>query len=144
MLLVLGDVAGDRLVAELGELDPKLPGRDDVAAVPDHRPVAARQHVALGHAGDHRAQRDHSPHRVRQRAEGSQDLARAGRLDAELCGQRDREQVAGGHLGVEGLRGRDAHLDVAAVGRVQHAVGLVDEVAVPAVDDGDDGRASGS
>ena len=40
VLLVLGDVAGDRLVAELAELDPHLLGGDLVGAVADDRPVA--------------------------------------------------------------------------------------------------------
>ena len=43
VLLVLGDVAGDRLVAELAELDPHLLGGDDVRAVADDRPVPLRR-----------------------------------------------------------------------------------------------------
>ena len=39
VLLVLGRVAGDRLVTELTELDPNLLGRDLVGAVADDRPV---------------------------------------------------------------------------------------------------------
>ena len=38
---------------------------------------------------------------------------------------------------VERLRGRDAHLHVAAVGGVEHAVGLVGEVGAAPVDDGE-------
>ena len=41
VLLVLGDVAGDRLVAELAELDPDLLRRHRVRSVADHGPVAA-------------------------------------------------------------------------------------------------------
>ena len=40
-----------------------------------------------------------------------------------------REEEPGGDLGVERLGGRDAHLHVAPVGRVEDAVGLVGEVA---------------
>ena len=47
MLLVLGGVARDRLVAELGELDPHLAGRDDVGPVADEGPVAARHRIPL-------------------------------------------------------------------------------------------------
>ena len=59
-----------------------------------------------------------------------------------VAGEREREQAPGRDLRVEGLRRRDAHLDVATVGRVEHAVGLVDEVAVAPVDDRDDRRAA--
>ena len=53
----------------------------------------------------------------------------------ELVGDREREQEPGRDLRVERLGRRDAHLHVATVGRVEHAVGLVDEVAVAPVDD---------
>ena len=43
---------------------------------------------------------------------------------------------------VERLRRRDAHLHVATVGRVEHAVALVDEVALAPVDDADHRRAA--
>ena len=52
------------------------------------------------------------------------------------------EQGAGRHLGVEGLRRGHAHLHVAAVGRVDDAVGLLDQVAVSPVHDGDDDGAA--
>ncbi len=57
--------------------------------------------------------------------------------DAPGCKRRhaDRQQEAGGDLRVEGLRRRNAHLDVAAVRGVEHAVGLVDEIAAPTVHD---------
>ena len=52
VLLVLGDVAGDRLVAELAELDPDLLGGDLVDAVADDRPVALRRCEPTGRLGD--------------------------------------------------------------------------------------------
>ena len=55
--------------------------------------------------------------------------------DAGCLGDRARQQHAGGDLGVERLGRRDAHLDVATVAGVHHAVGLVGEVAVAPVDD---------
>ena len=55
-------------------------------------------------------------------------------------GDPERKHVARRDLRVERLRRCDAHLDVAAVGRVEHAVGLVDEIAVATVDDRDDRR----
>ena len=63
-------------------------------------------------------------------------------VGAELGREPQREQDAGGQLRVERLRGRDTHLDVAAVGGVEHAVALVDEVALATVDDRHDDRAS--
>ena len=57
---------------------------------------------------------------------------------------REREEEAGRDLGVERLRRRDAHLDVATVRREQHTVGFVDEIALTPVHDGDHERASGA
>ena len=54
VLLVLGDVAGDRLVAELAELDPHLLGRHLVRPVADHRPVALGGGEPAGGVGDRR------------------------------------------------------------------------------------------
>src|SRR3546814_1813329 len=59
---------------------------------------------------------------------------------SDLLCDRPRQQEAGGDLRVEGLGGGHAHLDVAPVGRVEHAVGLVGEVGPAAVDDGEDLR----
>ena len=56
---------------------------------------------------------------------------------ADLLGDRPGEQEPGGDLRVEGLGGRHAHLHVAAVGRVEHAVALVGEVGAAPVDDGE-------
>ena len=138
VLLVLGDVAGDRLVAELAELDPHLLGGDLVGPVADDRPVPLRRREPPGRVGDRRSRAASTvAHRVGQLAQrrraargGAASIADAGRL-----GDRARQQRAGGDLGVERLRRGHAHLDVAAVGRVQHAVGLVGEVAAAAVDD---------
>ena len=57
-------------------------------------------------------------------------------VGAELGRQSEREQHTRGQLRVERLGGRDAHLDVTTVGCVEHAVALVDEIALPPVDDG--------
>ena len=51
------DVAGDRLVAELAELDPHLLGGDLVGAVADDRPVALGRGEATGGVGDRRSRR---------------------------------------------------------------------------------------
>ena len=50
-------------------------------------------------------------------------------------------RIPGRHLGVERLGRRHAHLDVTAVGCVQHAVGLGHKVTVASIDDGDHGGA---
>jgi hypothetical protein len=60
--------------------------------------------------------------------------------EAGGVGQPPREEEPGRDLRVEGLRRRHRHLHVATVGRVEHAVALVDEIAVAAVDDRDDRR----
>ena len=52
VLLVLGGVAGDRLVAELGELDPQLLGGDPVGAVADDGPVPPGRAPLVGGGGD--------------------------------------------------------------------------------------------
>ncbi len=67
VLLVLGDVAGDRLVAELAELDPHLFGRHVVDTVADDRPVALRRCEPAGGVGDQVAAGEHGAHRVGQR-----------------------------------------------------------------------------
>ena len=144
VLLVLGDVAGDGLVTELAELHPHLLGGHLVGAAADDRPVAPVRGEAASSLGDVGPAVDDRAHGLGQLAQLSQDLvapprvAHAGRL-RDGAG----EQGAGGHLGVEGLRGGHAHLHVAAVGGVEHAVGLVGEIAVAPVHDGDDRSAAG-
>ena len=146
VLLVLGDVAGDRLVAQLGELDPHLVGGDDVRPVADDRPVAALRGEALGGLGDGAATGQHGAHR--RPAARASDASSSWRPwsvpDAGGLGERARQQRAGGDLRVERLRRGDAHLHVAPVARVDHAVGLVGEVAVATVDDRDHGGATRS
>ena len=148
VLLVLGDVAGDRLVTELRELDPHLFGGDPVDAVADDRPRPAGERVPLRRECDRRPAFEHVSHRRRAgpatRSRTSWRRTRApSRVDAELSRDREREQESGGDLRVERLRRRHAHLDVAAVGRVEHAVALVDEVALAPVDDRDHDRTAG-
>ena len=136
VLLVLGDVGRDGAVTQLRELDPELVGGDAVETVPDHRPVPARRHVTERDRGDRLALREHLVHRVGQRPQVDEQCMLQGGVEvAELAGQRERQEVAGGDLGVERLRRRDGHFEVAPVGRVENAVGLVDEVAVPPVHD---------
>ena len=73
MLLVLGRIAGDRLVAELGELDPSLLGGDTVEPVSDDRPVAARRRDLLRRLRDRGARGGHPLHRVGQLAQTVQE-----------------------------------------------------------------------
>ena len=144
MLLVLGAVAGDRLVAELGELDPHLLGGDAVGAVADDRPVPTRRRQAAGPPTAMSARRA----KVRSMAAGrsrspSSRAPRSGGGDTDGVGDGGGEQEARRDLGVEGLGGRHAHLHVAAVGGVEHPVGPVGEIAVATVDDGDHVAAAG-
>ena len=78
VLLVLGGVAGDRLVAELRQLDADLGGRDPVGAVADHRPVAALGSEASGGLGDRGAVRQHRLHRGGQLAQRFEQPRRLG------------------------------------------------------------------
>ena len=74
VLLVLGGVGGDRLVAELAELDPDLLGGDPVGTVADHRPVALRRRQPAGGVGDLVALGVHAFHRLGQLTQAGQQL----------------------------------------------------------------------
>ncbi len=137
MLLVLGAVTGDRLVAELGELDPDLLGGDPVGAVADDGPVPTGGRQSGRSGGDLRPQGEGPLHGNRQVADASEHGGPLGGGRAEGVGEGGGEQEAGRDLSVERLGGGHAHLDVAAVGRVQHAVGPIGEIAVASVHDGD-------
>ena len=136
MLLVLGGVAGDRPVAELAELDAELLGRDAVGAVADDGPVALRRGQLLGgHRRCRRAGRRWPPSRSGRSRRAATSAGSTVPPTSSAIAQASRKP--GGDLRVEGLGGRDAHLHVAAVGRVEHAVGLVGEVGAAPVDDGE-------
>ena len=77
VLLVLGDVAGDALVAELAELDPHLFGGDRVDAVADDGPVPTLRREPLGGIGDVVAHAEHGAHRVGDLAQRLQQLVPA-------------------------------------------------------------------
>ena len=144
MLLVLGAVAGDRLVAELRELDPDLAGCDLVHAVAHDRPVAATRAEGGCCGGGRVAHGQRLFHAVGQVAQVAQQLllcrVRGLCTPGHLVGDRLGQQQAGGDLRVERLGRRDAHLHVTAVGGVEHPVGLVGQVAAAPVDDRDDRR----
>ncbi len=137
MLLVLGDIAGDGLVAELAELDAHLFGGDHVGAVAHDRPVALRRSEATRHLRDGWASGQHLHHGIGQQTQRREQFV------ATVCGalsgclrDRARQQHPGRNLRVERLGAGHAHLHIAAVARVHHTVGLVGEVAVATVDDG--------
>ena len=77
VLLVLGRVAGDRLVAQLAELDAHLLGGHTVGAVPHHGPMAAARRGAVGDAGDALVLFEDAPERGRQLLERIQERAPA-------------------------------------------------------------------
>ena len=138
VLLVLCGVAGDRLVTELGELDADLGGSDPVRAVAHDRPVPPCRRVEMGRLRELVPARQDLLHGVGETLQAGEQVGAPLRVDAARLGQGHGQQRAGSDLCVERLRGRHAHLDVAAVGRVDHTVGLLDQVAVATVDDGDD------
>ena len=148
VLLVLGAVARDRLVAELGQLHPDLASRDLVHTVAHDRPVAPGRGERLGRRGDRRSHLERSFHlggqipqcRQQQLLLGAGGSGPAGHLVRDRLGQ----QQACGDLGVERLGRRDAHLHVPTVGGVEHPVGLVGQVAPAPVDDRDHRRAPGA
>ena len=144
VLLVLGGVAGDRLVAELGELDADLGGGDAVGAVAHHRPVAPSRRQAGGGFGDRGATCEHL---LQRRGQLAQPFEQADPLGIQLVvreglAQRDREQEPGGDLRVERLGRRDAHLDVASVRGEENAVRLRDQIATAPVDHREHGGAA--
>ena len=144
VLLVLGGVAGDRLVGQLRQLDAQLRGGEPVGAVADHRPVAPGGGVGPGGLGDLRPGRQHLLQSGGQVPQPREELVLEPTVAAaDLAGDGQRQQEARRHLGVERLGGGDAHLDVAPVRRVEDAVGLHDQVAVAPVDDGQHRRPPG-
>ena len=145
MLLVLGDVAGDRLVTQLGQLDPHFLGGDRVGSVADDRPVSTRRGELSRGIGDLTPTCEHLVHRRGQLAQRTeQRRAVGGGSGADDVGNGAREEDAGGNLRVERLRTRHAHLDVAAVGRVDDAVRFRREFAAAAIDDCEHRRTAGT
>ena len=105
--------------------------------LPDDGPVAALRRELMGRGGDLASHGDGLLHGVGEVAAAQRGASSVGSGRPARSPMRARQQEAGGDLGVERLRRRHAHLHVAPVGRVEHAVGLVGEVAVAPVDDGD-------
>ncbi len=139
VLLVLGRVGGDGLVAELGQLDAQLASSDQVGTVAHAGPVATRRRVREGHPFDVGPAGQALGHGLGEIVQCLQQRLAVGRLGPvgnRVIGDGDRQQEAGGDLGVEGLGRGDAHLDVAPVRGVHHAMGAVGEVAAAPVDDG--------
>ena len=101
----------------------RLPGASCCAAAP----MSARRADRRLHRRGQVAERGHQ-----RRVDGA----------AHLLRDRPGEQEPGRDLRVEGLGGGDAHLHVAPVGRVEHAIALVGEVGAAAVDDGEHGGAA--
>ena len=89
VLLVLGGVAGDGLVAELRQLDSDLGRRHPVGAVPDDGPVAPAGCVELGRLGDLPAPGNDPLHGVGKLAQALQEVRRPGRVGARGLGQGD-------------------------------------------------------
>jgi hypothetical protein len=85
--------------------------------------------------GDRRARREHLAHRCRQLAQRARTSWRRFALPTPAASVIAHASSVPRDLRVERLRRRDAHLHVAPVARVEHAVGLVGEIAVATVDD---------
>ena len=135
VLLVLGAIAGDRLVTELAQLDAHLFGGDAIGTVADDGPVAARRRDGRRSHADLLAKCERAIERVGHRSQRFEQCDALGGVGTDHVGDRSSEQEAGGDLRVERLRGGHAHLDVATIGRVEHAVGAVGEIAVATIDD---------
>ena len=145
VLLVLGDVAGNRLVTQLAQLDSNLSRSDRVVAIAHHGPVALGWRVTPSDVADVGSPTDHVAHRVGQRAQGrEQFVATTIGPESHLRGDGTRQQHARRHLCVEGFGRGHAHLHIATIGREQHTVGLVAQIAATAIDDADDERAARS
>ena len=136
VLLVFRDVARNRLVTQLGQLDTYLVGRNSIRAVANDGPITLRWCETLGGRGDRLTLTNDRAHRVGYAAQRGENpvpdlvAARTG------CGtDRTRQQCPRSDLRVEGLRAGDAHFDVAAVGRVENSVGSHCEVTVAAIHD---------
>ena len=98
VLLVLGRVVGDRLVAELGQLDANLFGRDVVGAVADDGPIAAAGRESLRGFGDGTASGERLLHGLRQLAQRSQQRLSLVADDTHAVGDGHRQQEAGRDL----------------------------------------------
>ena len=83
------------------------------------------------------ARRDeHVEQRFRHLAQrGEQIVAALGGTNIRRLGDGAGQQDAGSYLRVERLGRRHAHLDIATIAGVHHAVGLVGEIAVASIDD---------
>ena len=81
----------------------------------------------------------HLDHGLRKVPEASQQLGSVGGpRSSRSISHGDSQQVPSHRLGVKSLGGGHAHLHVPAIGRVQHPIGPVNQVAVTTVHDGHD------
>src|SRR6185312_14594290 len=135
VLLVRRFVARDGSIGEFGTLDPDLLGRNPIAGGTDDRPCCPRWRVPTGQNGDLLLVVQETTHCIGERQEGRENFvfARIVVTVRSAC-QREREQGTRSYLRVEGLRGGDRHLYVAAVSRKEHTVGLFSQVATPTID----------
>ena len=142
------DVARDRLVTELGELDAHLVRGDAVRAVADDGPRAAARARCVARSSAIDAAPADAARTSRRAARAAPRAVRGGTARRSALSSPSSAAIAnasrkhGRDLRVEGLRRRHAHLDVATVGGEEHAVGLVDEVALAPVHDRDHERAA--
>ena len=138
VLFVFGDVASNRLVAELAQFDAYFFGCDRVCTVADDGPVAARRRERACSLGDLLAKLQHFAHRVGQGAQCLQQVAAViGGAGAQHLGDCARDEGSCGNLRIERLRACHAHLNITAVGGVDDAVCLGGEFAAATVDDCD-------
>ena len=135
VFFVFDDVEGYRLVAQLRKLYPYLRSRNMVRPAADNGPRTTRRRGNRRHPGNFWPLRKHLFHEGWQFAQGGEDLSCSfGSCDASRIRQPKGEKVAGSNLGIERLGRGHAHLDVTAVGGVQHPVRLLYEVAVAPID----------
>ena len=144
VLLVLHKIRGDRLVAQLAELNADFVRRRLVGATAHGGPIGLGGRQTPGRCLNGVAHGQYGAHVVGDpeqfRNLVREKLAGASALDA---GHFEAQQGAGDDLGVKCLGGGHAHFDIPAAGGVQHAVHLEGDVRVPPVDDGQGVGASG-
>ncbi len=137
MLLVLHDIGGYGLVAQLAQLDPDLVGCNLVGPAAHDCPVFFPPDNIPGREPDGILLADHPLHERRYLLELPQLLCdTAFSQGAEQFCHEERQDVARGYLRVKGLGRGDRHLYVATIARIEHPVDLAGDIGLSAVHDG--------
>ncbi|CAB4688189.1 unannotated protein [freshwater metagenome] len=136
VLLIFGDIAGDALVAKLAEFDTHFLRGHGIRAVANHGPIPTLRGEPTSGLANLVTQPKYRDKRIRNLTQRREQLMPALRR-TKTCRLTDRtcQQRTGSDLRVERLCRGNAHLNVAAVRGIQHAIGLVGEIAVATIHD---------